>query len=153
MKYLACILFIIGPLFGCNSSSPDSLSNRKADRFVFGQEKGAMIKWQLLKTYDPYEDGYVMLPEENNPHFLTFFRDGRFLEYDNRNYNDGSYLIHESKKSMALIYDIQNGIRVPPHRKDSLFRYQFLLQETDSLKLGILGRHGLVEKTYYKVIP
>lgn len=153
MKYLICILILSSSILGCNSSSPDSLSNRKAGRLIFGQEKGAMVKWRLLKTYDPYDGGYVIPAESNNPRFLTFFRDGRFLEYDNRNYNDGGYLIHDSKKSMALIYDIQNGFRVPPHRKDSLFRYQFLLQSEDSLKLGIMGRHGLVEKTYYKVLP
>lgn len=150
MKYLIYIPFLLLIQTGCNPSSSDSLTTRKASRMMFGSDKGPMLKWQLLKTYDPYEQGYTIFGEKDNPRFLVFFPDGRFLEYDNRNYNDGSYLIHEGKQAMALIYDIQNGFKVPPARRDSLFRYQLLRLESDTLKLGIQGRHGIVERTYFK---
>ena len=150
MKYLLP-LFAIGLLsLACNGTASQGRPSAKAKRLVFGEEKGPMSKWQLLQIYDPYDGGVIIHPEADNPHYLIFFSRGRFLEYDSLNYNDGRWLIDPKANKLALIHEIENGHRIPPARQDTIFRYH-LLQQGDTLRLGIQGRHGIVEETYLPV--
>ncbi|MEL6852530.1 MAG: hypothetical protein AAFP92_28745 [Bacteroidota bacterium] len=109
-----------------------------------------ILPFFLAETYDPYDKGYLYPADSLNPQFLVLKRNGVFQEYDSVNQSHGRWYVNKEGKSLALVYEQQNGIAVPEERRSPLFRYHLYAFSPDSLKLGIQGRHGMIEKLYLK---
>lgn len=150
MKYLPIILMIFFTVGGCNDKSNNALRTKKATKILMGK-KAKWQKWQLISQYDPYNGGKYYRPDSSNSQYFILINDGSFREYDTFNYSEGSWLMNKSRDRVALVYLIQNGIKIPPEKRDTTFRYELKTISPDSLVLAIQGRHGMMAKTYLNV--
>lgn len=136
-------------LLACGGPTRDLLTQREASRLLISPDgKEFMRDWVLAYQYDPYQGGTLIAGDSLHPRHLVFFRDGHFLAYDRWNYSDGTWCVQRDEQRLAFTYHIQNGQRVPPEKRDTLFRYQIQRLAGDTLVLGIQGRHGIVRETY-----
>lgn len=140
--FLSCCIM----LSACTGAGEEGRRSKAEVRSMLG--KASAREWQLVQWYDPYNEGYTVMSDTAYPRYLIFFNDGGFIQYQGSNYSDGEWVLAADNQKMALVYHIQNGTRMTASRRDTSFRYQILQQTEDTLKLGIRGRHGLVEYTY-----
>lgn len=128
----------------------NTLKLSKASSYLLGK-KTEDAKWQLVKTYDPYNGGQTILPEENNPRYIEMSSDGSYLKYDNANREEGNWYLNPSKDSLALAATQQNGMAVDDRNKKPFFRFAILEFSDEKLVIAWQGRHGPVEETYQLV--
>ncbi|MEO1451855.1 MAG: hypothetical protein AAFV07_20155 [Bacteroidota bacterium] len=142
----AILLMLPFLLTTCTGTGEEARRSKAAARVMMG--KATAQEWELVRWFDPYNGGYTVPADSVYPRYLIFFADGGFIQYQGANYSDGQWLLSEDGQRMALVYAIQNGQRLTQARKDTTFRYQVISRGEDTLKLGIRGRHGVVEYTY-----
>lgn len=137
-------LVLVGTLSGCLGGLP--LAQRRDAAYLMSEQGRFQKRWQLIETYDPYQDGILLRPE--SARYLTFYQDGEFLEHDPANYSTGQWQLSEDRDRLALTYAMQNNRRIPTAQRDTLFRYRIQYRSSDSLVLGVQGRHGIVQLRY-----
>ncbi len=151
IKFTWILLFIVSLCFiveGCQPQWEEALATKKArdimckDTFVNG--------WVMHGYMDPYQPEVMNRPESGIPPTLVFFGDGHYLSYDTFNHTTGDWFLNNASDRLALIPTRTNGKDLTPSDNDSLFRYQILFRDSDSLVIGIQGRHGIVEQYYSK---
>jgi hypothetical protein len=143
------------------SLMPPPLPLEKANKTVLPDSTQDTVFWQLQQIFDPY---VLTLPKDqpqslggkdeiifpNNPHYLLFCRSGQFIEKDTLNYALGSWYLNPSRDRLGLIYSERNGKPIVSRPK-ALYRWEIQHLSSDSMILGIQGRHGIVKHTYRNV--
>lgn len=145
MTILSAIIFLA---FACKDKTTASLRKRKANKIILGSKKADSVQWKLVKSYDPYHQGYTYLKDTNNYEYLTLSSDGTFRQYDKENKSKGSWYLNREKKKLAFVYTVRNGIEIGESLQDIYYRHNIDSIYEDTVVLSIQGRHGMVKYFY-----
>lgn len=148
MRVLAIFSFLFLALIACQKRSDKALRQKQAARFISQKQEKDTLSYRLQQIYDPYLSVPQKAETKEKPKYLILHTAGTFLEYDAFNRNQGSWYVNKDKERLKLVYEVENGMEIPPASQDSSFRYQLVKLSQDSLVIGKQGRHGIVQYTY-----
>lgn len=148
MRVLAIFSCLFFTLIACQKRSDKALRQKQAGRFISQKQEKDTLSYRLQQIYDPYLSVPRKAETEEKPKYLILHTSGTFLEYDAFNQNQGRWYVNKTKERLKLVYEVENGIEIPPTSQDSSFRYQLVKLSQDSLVIGKQGRHGIVQYTY-----
>ena len=153
MRLLIILLGIILLGNACNETASSNMRRTKAARKVIQVRKADTLQWQLVRTIDPYNGGMITDWDTANPKFLSFLRNGTFIEKDKYGSQIGQWTVNKQGDRLRLAHTERNGTSIPKENREQLFRYHLIQRTTDTLVLGIQGRHGILKRIYLKCGP
>ena len=153
MRLLIILLGIILLGNACNETASSNMRRTKAARKVIQVRKADTLQWQLVRSIDPYNGGTITDWDTANPKFLSFLRNGTFIEKDKYGLQIGQWTVNKQGDRLRLAHTERNGTSIPKESWEQQFRYHLIQRTADTLILGIQGRHGILKRIYLKYDP
>ncbi len=125
-----------------------TVGQRKANKLLLHKDEKTI--WKLVRSHDPYNGGVTTLAEPSNPYTIELSNDGSFREQQGTILNQGKWRIEKKTNRLALIYTSEGNKAIPEQAQKINLSFQIRKHTQDSLCIAIQGRHGFVEKYYYK---
>ncbi|MEM9987641.1 MAG: hypothetical protein AAF804_21330, partial [Bacteroidota bacterium] len=124
-----------------------SSDQKRAAKYLFQEGRRYSKAWDLVEIYDPYQGGIKIIQADKAKEQLIFFQDGDFIRFDAFNYSEGKWELSEDRKQLRLDYRMLNNQLYSTDQRQ-LFSFDLLIHQSDSMVLGIMGRHGQLEYRY-----